>query len=339
MRRTLSHPVRADPRGPRRAARRRPVGHRLQRRVSRAAAPLCPGRTDPARSARGAAAAAHEPIVAGPLRPARVRQERLRRARLRRARRRAADRPAQPAPVGRAAASGAGARHLQGVRQPRRRDVSRHRRLARAHEHAGDPDVGAWPRRASRPRDVRASRGLQLEARDAAVCDRRPLDLHRAEPPVPDGQPDRAQQPVVPVVHRPQCRRQAAHHPHRRPSRRHRGRHRRVRRRHGEDRPRARCRVRRVSGVRRRHLYVPRRLRAVGRRRRHGTSQQHGRRRRGLDQGQRARRARHRLARVLPRLERRAHPSEDARAVLLRGREHVRRAVAGRGLHAGTTGS
>ena len=130
-----------------------------------------------------------------------------------------------------------------------------------------------------------------------------------------------------------------AHDRHRRPSRRDRGRHRRVRRRHREDRPRARCRVRRVSGVRRRHLYVPRRLRAVGRRRRHGASQQHGRRRRGVDQGQRARRARHGVARVLPRLERRAHPSEVARAVFLRRREHVRRALARRGLHAGTTGS
>ena len=84
-----------------------------------------------------------------------------------------------------------------------------------------------------------------------------------------------------------------------------------------------------------RHLHVPRRLRAVGRRRRHGASQQHGRRRRGLDaSGRRAQRARHRVARVLPRVERRAHPPEDARAVQFRGREHVGRAVARRRLHA-----
>ena len=44
--------------------------------------------------------------------------------------------------------------------------------------------------------------------------------------------------------------------------------------------------------------------------------------------------ARHGRARVLPRLERRAHPPEVARAVRFRAREHVRRAVARRGLHA-----
>jgi predicted metalloprotease with PDZ domain len=53
-----------------------------------------------------------------------------------------------------------GSASLQGVRQPRRRHVPRHRRLARAHEHAGDPDVGAWTRRRPGPRDVRASERL-----------------------------------------------------------------------------------------------------------------------------------------------------------------------------------
>ena len=47
-----------------------------------------------------------------------------------------------------------------------------------------------------------------------------------------------------------------------------------------------------------------------------------------------ARRARHGLARVLPRLERRADPAAVARAVQLRGSEHLRRAVARRRLHA-----
>ena len=47
----------------------------------------------------------------------------------------------------------------------------------------------------------------------------------------------------------------------------------------------------------------------------------------------RERPARHRRARVLPLLERRAHPPEGARAVRLRSREHVGRAVARRRLH------
>ena len=65
--------------------------------------------------------------------------------------------------------------------------------------------------------------------------------------------------------------------------------------------------------VRNGHLHVPRRLRAVGRRRRHGASQQHGRRgaRRRSESAGGARRARHRVARVLPLLERRAYPPED----------------------------
>ena len=45
-------------------------------------------------------------------------------------------------------------------------------------------------------------------------------------------------------------------------------------------------------------------------------------------------RARHRVARVLPLLERRADPPEDARAVQLRRGEHLGRAVAGRRVHA-----
>ena len=44
--------------------------------------------------------------------------------------------------------------------------------------------------------------------------------------------------------------------------------------------------------------------------------------------------ARHRRARVLPLLERRAHPAAGARAVRLRSRQHVRRALARRRVHA-----
>ena len=53
-----------------------------------------------------------------------------------------------------------------------------------------------------------------------------------------------------------------------------------------------------------------------------------------IDRDERARPARHRRARVLPLLERRAHPAAGPRAVRFRSREHVGRAVAGRRLHA-----
>jgi hypothetical protein len=49
--------------------------------------------------------------------------------------------------------------------------------------------------------------------------------------------------------------------------------------------------------------------------------------------GRRQPRARHGVARVLPRLERRADPAAEPRAVQLRGSEHVGRAVARRGVH------
>ena len=54
----------------------------------------------------------------------------------------------------------------------------------------------------------------------------------------------------------------------------------------------------------------------------------------GVDRGGAERSARHGRARVLPRLERRAHPAEGARAVRLRSREHLRRAVARGRVHA-----
>ena len=103
-----------------------------------------------------------------------------------------------------------------------------------------------------------------------------------------------------------------------------------------EDRQRSRRGLRRVPDLRQRQLHLPRRLRPVGRRRRHGAPQQHGGRLGDLVQesADGPRRARHGLARVLPRLERRAHPAEVARAVQFRGCQHLRRAVAGGRVHA-----
>ena len=69
-------------------------------------------------------------------------------------------------------------------------------------------------------------------------------------------------------------------------------------------------------------------------RRRHGASQQHRPDRAGGARPGRAAAARHGGARVLPRLERRAHPAAIARAVQLRRRQRVLGAVGRRRLHA-----
>ena len=91
---------------------------------------------------------------------------------------------------------------LQGLRRSRRRHLSRRRHDARAHEHAGDADVGARPRRRGRS----ASRSSRRPARPWKSATQLfptddPLDVHRAEPPVPDGQPDRAQRAHAAHVH------------------------------------------------------------------------------------------------------------------------------------------
>ena len=162
-----------------------------------------------------------------------------------------------------------------------------------------------------------------------------PVDVHRAEPAVPDGQPDRAQRPVAPLVHRPQSRRQGVHDPHgasttTRP---------RPTSTSTPPAPRRSCASRaRCSASSRSSTPAPTRSSATTCRGAAATAWSIATARSSPTAasitGQRARRARHRLARVLPRLERRAHPAEVARAVQLRGSEHVRRAVAGRRLHA-----
>ena len=110
---------------------------------SRAGTPLRAGRSDVAGRAIGHARSADEPIVAGPIRRPRVREERVRRARLRRQGPGADVDAAQSVSMERDRPRWHRAHRLQGVRQSRRRHVSRGRRLARAHEHAGDVDVGA----------------------------------------------------------------------------------------------------------------------------------------------------------------------------------------------------
>ena len=64
---------------------------------------------------------------------------------------------------------------------------------ARAHEHAGDADVGARARPSRGARHVRAAGQDRRGCRDAAVPTSDPWTFTAPEPPVPDGQPDRAQ--------------------------------------------------------------------------------------------------------------------------------------------------
>ena len=206
-----------------------------------------------------------------------------------------------------------------------------HRHRPRAHEHAGDADVGAPHGRSSRARHVHAAGRLELEAGDAALSDADPwtftapnlqylfdspteLSAYRLREFTVTN-PDGKTFTIRAAVHtdEPGPRTSTSTPPASRRSSRNRVAV------FGE-----------YPGVRHRHLHVPRRLPAVERRRRHGAPQQHRRQR----PRQRAQRARHGVARVLPRLERRAHPAAGARAVQLRGGEPDRLAVGRRRVHA-----
>ena len=220
-------------------------------------------------------------------------------------------------------------REVQGVRRSRRRHLSRRRHDARAHQHAGGDDVGAWPRRSRGDRRVRGTGGHALACRDAIAARRDAARVHRAEPAVPDGQPVRIRTGNDSHIHR-----RVAHVPLLAPSHRDRCGTRQLREGRREDRPPGRRDLRRVSGVRARELHLSRRLLALRERRRHGASQQHGDHLVRVDRDEPRQPARHRRPRVLSLLERRAHPSEGARAVRFRSRQSLRRAVAGRRLHA-----
>ena len=307
--------------------------------VPRTGASLGTSRSDVPRIARGPAPGAHESIVPRTICRARVREERLRPSRLRRQGRRAHAVTSQSVRVGPHGPRRHHPHRLQGVRRSCRWHVPRHRHHARAHEHAGDADVGARARRTADPHPLRAAARPRMDSGHAALSDAGGMDVHRAQPPVPDGQPDGAERADHPDVQGPQSRRQGADYQDGSASRCDGRRHRRVPRGRGEDRERGRRDLRRVPGVRARHVHVSRRLCALGRRRRNGASQQHCGRVPDVDQRRRQPRVRNGRARILPLLERRADSSENARTVQLRGGEHLRRAVARRRVHAGTTAS
>ena len=146
---------------------------------------------DVPRGAGRPAAGAHEPYLAGTVCVARVREERVRRAGAGRQGHRA---DARRGPI---CTSGTLAGHdgtvvvsyrvfgdrIDGTYLARRFD-------ARAHEHAGHADVGARLRDASGAGPVRTAAGTAMARGDAALSDRRSADIHRAQLPLPDGQPD-----------------------------------------------------------------------------------------------------------------------------------------------------
>ncbi len=126
-------------------------------------------------------------------------------------RHRAGDHPSEPIPMERDQHRRRRACAVQGVRRSRRRHVPGHRRDTRAHESAGDADVGTASGRPAGACDVRAARRSRLEARDAALPRRHAVDVHGAEPSVPVRQPDRAQRLRAARVHGAQSRRQDVH--------------------------------------------------------------------------------------------------------------------------------
>ena len=231
----------------------------------------------PERAERPAASAdgAH---VARPLRAARVCEERVRRVDRERQGPAAHRDAARSASMGHRRPRRHRRRHLQDLRRSHRRHLSRHRRHARAHQHSRGADVRARLVRAAGARDVRAAARQEVAGGDAVVSDERSAGLHRAEHPLPDGQPDRLQQLHAADVHggrRAEAERAAADVPHRADARRHRGGSRRLRQGRRAHRPRIDSDLRRAAELRDQHLYVPERLSAVGERRRHGASQQH----------------------------------------------------------------
>ena len=247
--------------------------------------------------------------------------------------------------------------HAAGRRRVGRRRSRRHRALVykifgdyadgtyigvdTTHAHLNMPAAFMWavgPREPADARHVRAAGRIELEDRHAAVPDDRSVHVHGAESAVLHGQPDGAVGLRDEHVLGAERRRHAGELP--------------PRRARATDRRRTSTSSRSSSQrlVREQMAvfgefpkyepgyytflldYV-----AVGRRRRHGASQQHVDLEPGLslqDAAGPAAGARHDLARVLPQLERRAHPAGRARAVRFHAREHHVLPVARRRLHA-----
>ena len=100
-------------------------------------------------------------------------------------------RTSRPVAMERCGAPRRGARPLQSMGRLPQRHTPRDRRDPRARQHAGRADVGTRPRATPRARHVRGAGGV--EDRHAAASDLGCANVHRGQPAVPDGQPDRAE--------------------------------------------------------------------------------------------------------------------------------------------------
>ena len=158
----------------------------------------------PAATGQRPGGARHEPVVAGPLRVARVRQERLRRAGDRRQRASAPARAPRSASLARRRTRRHRPRAVPRLRRSRGRHLPRGRSEPRAHQHARGAHVGARARGAAGDRRHRAARRVRLARGDPVVPHRGSVHVHRAEPRVPGRQPDRGEPPrrCAPSVHR-----------------------------------------------------------------------------------------------------------------------------------------
>ena len=311
------------------------AGHRVHRLGAGPRAALAAGGRAVPGPRRHAAGAADGALLAGPLRDPRVRQERLSvRGPWRRAATRCRSRPLAPAhwrvtPTGDAVhvRYRLFADHVDGT----------YSSVDGTHAHLNAPATFVWaPALMETPIRVRFTqppgRTWRVSTQLFPTDDR--ARVHGAEPAVLHGLARRVQRPRRARVHRVAAgRRHAGADQARGPSPRHRRAGRRLRRDGGEDRPRAGGGLRRARAVRRRHVHVPDGLPALGRRRRHGTPQQHGVHVVGESRRRHVARGQHGVARVLPLLERRTHPPGHPRAVRLLEGQHVRRAVVGRRVH------
>ena len=222
MRRLVA--VLARPRAASRSSAAEPVRYRLS--FPEPAAPLDAGRGR--RSASSAPAPLElqdEPDLAGALLDARLREERVRRAGGgRRGGRRSCS--TRPDPYGWTVAGARRQRSRCATRcsATAGRHLSGHRHDARAHQHAGGADVGAWPRRSQRGRStLEPPAGQRWRAATQLYPGATPARVHRAQSSVPDGQPDRVRPGARSAHSRSTARRfrfAAAPHGHRRRSRR-----------------------------------------------------------------------------------------------------------------------
>ena len=109
-----------------------------------------------------------------------------------RRRRRAGDRSARRVRVDRPCPRRRRHGEVQGLRRSRRRHLPGHRPDARAHQHAGGDHVGAGPGRSAGDADVHDRRPARAgRSRRSCIQGATPFEFTAPNLPVPDGQPDR----------------------------------------------------------------------------------------------------------------------------------------------------